>query len=295
VDYAFTQIQITDVKNQKNYQKVTPIVPRPGAWAQYDPKSDWYVKLFDSSDPSNGNVNMKAIDKNPMNMAVVATFIDAVTKTACKIELQLYQQGAPLLVWGTGQKMVNPKGKTPIEQYNYYYSFTHLKASGTITIGTEKIAVTGLTWMDHEYGAFTDSSGASPLWTLQDVQLTDDIHLSNYTAPGVIPKENVPMDSSATLLIKGKSIFVEHTKTTPMAPFIKSAKGITYFLKYKVEIDCPELRKASFIVTSLFPDQIFKDPGTDPDVYEGVASCNAQFGATTIVVTGDAWLEQSLG
>jgi predicted secreted hydrolase len=51
--FAFTQIMLTDVKNQRHYQRTTPYVP-PGnfqqdTWAQSDPSLDWYARLGDAA------------------------------------------------------------------------------------------------------------------------------------------------------------------------------------------------------------------------------------------------------
>lgn len=295
--YAFTQIEITDVDKQQNYQKVTA-GPRPDNWAQYDPTLVWFVKLGASG--SDGSVNMTAIYGKPLNMAVQALFIDVnpVTgvQTPCKISLTLAQQGLPLLVWGTGVNLVDPTAPTPITRNNYYYSLTHLQASGTITIGSEVINVTGLTWMDHEYGAFPNGSGGNKvLWLLQDMQLANGLHLSNYTKFGLEPKENIPMPSNATLLVDGESVFLD-TITTPMGPLYVSAKNVTYYTNFKVQFKGhPHLY---FMVHASYPNQVFRDPG-GADVYEGVGTAEMIFELTqkrkVVISSGPAWIEQNLG
>lgn len=302
-EYAFTQIEITDVQKQCNYQKVNPIYPMPTNWAQYDQTKPWFVNLLGpTSDPKDGAISMQAIDNNPMNMLVDASFVDATNQKTCQLNLVLRQEGPPLLVWGTGcQENVNPKGKSPITRNNYYYSLTHLHASGSITIGTEKIEVTGITWMDHEYGAFPDGSTGKVIWLLQDIQLSNGLHLSNYTEFGIAPIVNKPMPSNATLLLQnGESIFIP-TITTPMEPVYISSKGITYFLKFKIEIKEGNTN-TSFLVDSLYPDQVFND-GEGADVYEGVAKSEMSIAVhlsqkikkRIVVSTGTAWIEQNLG
>ena len=295
-DYAFTQIEITDIQNQCNYQKVNPTIPCPTNWAQYDQAKPWYVQLPGSaSSPFDGAILMQAINGNPLNMTVNASFVDAASNTPCQLQLNLYQHGAPLLVFGTGcQLLVNPSGTTPLTKNNYYYSLTHLQASGTIIIGSEVIEVTGLTWMDHEYGAFPRATPGKPVvWLLQDIQLSNGLHLSNFTNFGVVPKENVPMKSNATILFQnGESVYVE-TMTTPMGPTFISSKGVEYYLKFIVEINSPRLT-ATFEVNSLYADQLFKD-GESADVYEGVGSCLARIDKSEIMVSGTAWIEQNLG
>lgn len=294
---AFTQIEITDVKKQCNYQKVTPLGV-PENWAEYDPEKPWFVTLSPASS-INGAISMKAIDGDPLDMAVRASFIDVNPttgiKTPCALDLNLMQQGAPLYVWGTGCELVDSKGTSHITQNNYYYSLTHLQASGILEIAEERIEVTGLTWMDHEYGAFPQGSEAS--WMLQDAQLANGLHFSNYTKFGLQPKLNVAMESYMTLLENGVSHFIE-TITTPMEP-VFSFDNITYFMTFKIVLK--ENEHISFIVSSLYPDQVFRDPG-NANVYEGVATAKMMMDMQLTrrkhieieISSGAAWIEQNL-
>ena len=300
VSYAFSQLSITDVSGKKHYQQVNPVVPCPPDWAQYDLKQPWYVKLPGAEGSTSGAVSMTALTREytPLHMQVVGSFMDKAHGTQCRIALTLRQQGPPLLVWGTGCHLnVNPQGKTPLSRNNYYYSLTNLQASGTLTIGQETIAVTGLTWMDHEYGAFPqDTASTTVQWLLQDLQLANGIHLSNYTKVGATPVANKPISSNATILVPGQGSRFVNTTTTPMDPFFISAKKVTYFLRYKIEItDSTSPIKGTFYVESLYPDQVLISLGTDlPDVYEGIGTCEAHLTGQPASVKGTAWIEQKL-
>ena len=295
ISYAFAQIEISDVQKQRNYQKVNTLIPCPENWAQPDPAKPWFVRLPGSgANPLDGAIMMQSASDNPLDMTVNASFIDATGNTPCQILLNLRQEGEPLLVWGTGCTLVDPSGTTPLTRNNYYYSLTHLRASGNIIIGNEVIAVTGLTWMDHEYGVFPMPSPGNPVvWLLQDIQLSNGLHLSNFTKFGVMPKQDIPIESKATILFpNGESVYVD-TTTTPMGlPFV-SSKGVAYYLKYKVDIKSPRLT-GIFEVSSQLDDQLFKD-GAGADIYEGVASCDARLEGSDAIISGTAWIEQNLG
>ncbi|SMC29441.1 Predicted secreted hydrolase [Andreprevotia lacus DSM 23236] len=300
---GFTQLAITDVANQTRYQAVTVVDPLPADWAQYDAGKPWYVSL--SGPDGAGAITMMQLGGNPLDMAVAVAFSNAADGTQCQINLQLRQQGAPLLVWGTGVEEVDPTGTTPVTKNNFYYSLTRLAATGAIVLGDEVIAVSGLTWMDHEYGAFPAGTPGRPdTWLLQDVQLDNGIHLSNFTEFGQVPQDGEPMKSHATVLLPGgKSVFIP-TTTTPHGPVYTSAKGVDYFLKIHVELDTTRVVgydvPSSLTVTSLCPDQLFLD-GPSADVYEGVCHCEAHFDSNLINagisqrVQGTAWVEQNLG
>lgn len=55
---------------------------------------------------------------------------------------------------------------------SYYYSFTRFSTSGTMRIGGETLTVSGLSWMDHEFG--TTSLGPDAVgWDWFSIQLSD--------------------------------------------------------------------------------------------------------------------------
>lgn len=62
---------------------------------------------------------------------------------------------------------------------NYYYSFTNMKTSGTLTVDGRPVKVEGISWMDHEYGtmklAFPQTG-----WDWFSVQLDNNCELMIY-------------------------------------------------------------------------------------------------------------------
>ncbi|MGB5219373.1 MAG: lipocalin-like domain-containing protein [Smithella sp.] len=65
------------------------------------------------------------------------------------------------------------------EHANYYYSLTKMKTSGTVTVEGKPLKVTGLSWMDHEYGTMKliyPQSG----WDWFSVQLDNHCELMIY-------------------------------------------------------------------------------------------------------------------
>src|SRR4051812_5901535 len=208
-NYGFTQIMVSDILCQAHYQATSGVLPLPTDWAESDPSKDWSVKLAGTIG-GNGAIAMQGAPGNCFDMQVDAQFFDATSGTPVSLSMRFVQDGQPLLVWGTGVHEVNPDGKTPLEQNNYYYSFTRLAASGTITIAGEVWPVEGLTWMDHEYGWF----GKGTNWVLQDAQLDNGVHLSSF-AVGATPQVGVPYDSFTSILWPdGNTTFVKSV-TTP--------------------------------------------------------------------------------
>ncbi len=362
--FAFTQVMVTDVQNNKHYQRTTPFTPpvqyNAASWAESDIKKDWYARLgsetnrFSAIDLTNGGsgytsaptveisggggsgayaiavvgttgvvaavalvlpgenytsaptikltggggsgatafayhsyVSMQAPAADPTkNMRVKALLNDEDTKTEVLFDLTFSQQGPPFFVWGTG---INPDGTgDTLQTRNYYFSLTRLEASGTITIGKEKHTVSGVTWMDHEYGAFGTS--ANPVkWFLQDMQLDNGFCISNYAtmAAGESPQLNKTTASSCTVQAADGTTWYVPSLVTPFGKTWTSAAGATYFLQFEVQI--PGFN-ATLIVDTPVAAQVFPLPGNS--VYEGVASVSGTF--RYAAVAGTAWNEQAL-
>ncbi|WP_211462318.1 lipocalin-like domain-containing protein [Collimonas silvisoli] len=283
--FLMANIMLTDVAAVTHYQQITAFPSTPD-WAQADPEQPWSVNVGASGIP--GAIAMHADPANPLMMNVQGSFVDAVTGVGITLNLNFEQGRGPLLVWATGRspEPVDPSGKTPLERYNYYYSLTDLNVTGTVTIGSELFEVTGLTWMDHEYGAWPQSTK----WALQDCQLNNGIRLSNFTEPNIKLVENVPVPSHVTVLWPDGMSTFESSTATPLAPSWTSPSGTVYFPKMLVEI--PALN-ASFTVTSLIPGQEFWNPQiARSQVYEGVALAEGVFDGEP--VSGQAWNEQHL-
>jgi predicted secreted hydrolase len=223
-------------------------------------------------------------------MAVVALLADEATGTEIYFDLMLSQQGPPFIVWGTGVgAMLPPSSGTHLQTNNYYYSLTRLAASGSVTIGGEKFAVSGRTWMDHEYGYFGTS--AKPVkWILQDAQLDNGWTLSNFATLGESPpKLNQPTASFVTLQDPAGAMYFQIAVLTPVGrTWTSPASGITYFMQFKIEIPA---FAASLNVSSLVDAQEFPS-GRGAGVYEGVAAATGTFAGKP--VSGTAWNEQAL-
>ena len=223
------------------------------------------------------------------NMSVKALLNDQATGTEVMFDLVLSQMGPPFIVWGTGYQPFDPSAPGGhLHQNNYYYSLTRLQAQGSISIGGEDYPVTGVTWMDHEYGAFGHGSG--PKWILQDMQLSNGVHISNSTGITSPPTPGVPFASHATVQrADGTTYLVPSTITLsadPAKQWYSEATKNTYYLEIQVDV---EQFGASLTVSTLCPNQEF--PVASSPIYEGVAIASGTFEGKQ--VSGTAWNEQA--
>lgn len=284
---GFSQIMVSDVNSGRHYQLSTVFSNLDKNWAQTDPALPWHVSL--GSEPaSSGSIRMSNPAEDWWTMTVTARATD--DKTQIGLDLTMTQNGPPLLAWGTGvTRGVNPSGKNPFERDNFYYSLTNLSTHGQLTIGSEIFAVAGLTWMDHEYGAFSNKFR----WVLQNAQLDNGVHLENFTTDiDYIPKLNVTAPSKVTILWPNGECVMVDSKTTPLAPVWCNSEGGVFFLRFRVQI--PSLN-ADLTFTATIADQEFRSlpiPGSNP-VYEGNAFVDGAFDGA--VATGLGWIEESIG
>jgi predicted secreted hydrolase len=299
--FAFSQVMLTDVANKVHYQQTALQSINGKKWAESDPTQPWYVTMGDSTVAPTANtswVTMNAPQSDPTkNMSVKAALFDAASGKIVTFDLNLSQEGPPFIVWGTGVTPVpTPPNLPTLKENNFYYSLTRLHAMGTVSIGGKSIPVTGLTWMDHEYGYF--GTATKPvMWFLQDMQLENGVHISHYVSfPDDPPALDSRVKSVATIQFPdGTAYYDVNCFVTPVGKtWTNPTTNILFFLEFKVEI--PSFN-GTFHVSTPVPDQDFPfpnpfKPGTYiSDTYEGVATVEGEFGGTR-KLKGTAWNEQ---
>jgi predicted secreted hydrolase len=275
---CFSQVMLSDPTNQKHYKKTAAHAFDP-TWAEPDPSRPWYARIGDLG--SNDWVFMQSV-AGIDSLTVQASFTDDPSGEIVRFDLRMTQRGAPLYVWGSGVAAnIVPTGKTPLERNNYYYSYTNLRVDGTVTIGKSAIAVAGVTWMDHEYGAF----GAGTRWALQDAQLSNGVSITNSAVGDFVLEAGKPIATLATILENGVSKLALLALTTPSKPWIY--QGTTYFLHWQLDIPG---HGAVLEFEALMKDQMF--PADQRPIYEGAASVAGRFDGLAVVGTG--WIEQAI-
>lgn len=234
-------------------------------------------------------VAMSAPQADPSkDIRVQSLLVDDPTLTEVEFDLTFSQEGRPFWVWGTG---LEPSAtEQSLATDNYYFSYTRLAASGTITIDGTPYEVTGTTWMDHEYGYFGDgTSDGRVRWLLQDMQLDNGWTISNagIIGPGYKPEIGVEVPAYATLQGPEGDIYYVKTVITPVGELWTSPRsGVSYAQQFQVEIPSFD---ASIVVTTRLQDQEFEIPGAS--IYEGTADPKGKFLGEN--VSGDAWIEQA--
>ncbi|MBD8476624.1 lipocalin-like domain-containing protein [Microbacterium sp. CFBP 8794] len=235
------------------------------------------------------SVVMTAPQADPTrDISVTAVLQDAKTLDEVEFDLTFSQQGRPMFVFGTG---VEPSATSQsLKKDNYYFSFTRLKATGTITFGGETFEVTGTTWMDHEYGFFGGNSADTRVrWLLQDIQLENGYTLSTagMIGEGYKPEIGVSVDAFATIQDPNGEIYYVASTMTPVGELWTSpSTGNSYAQQFRVQIPSFD---SDMLISTRLQDQEFSASGAP--IYEGTAEPTGTFLGES--VAGDAWIEQA--
>ena len=169
------------------------------------------------------------------------------------VELEAVSQKPAVLHYGTGLVDLGIAGKT------YYYSRTRLETSGTVSVAGVSRAVTGVSWMDHQWGDFT-TLGIGWDWLSLNLDDGSDLTLSVVweqdgqkhidTYGTFVPADNDPIHLSES------DISLE-----PAGTWTSSATGGVYPMGWSLRIDSlgldltltPTMEGAEFTLTGFVP------------------------------------------
>jgi predicted secreted hydrolase len=116
------------------------------------------------------------------------------------LHLTLASHRTPMYVGG--------RGYLPFaNQFTYYYSLTDLTARGALTLHGHRYAVTGTSWLDHQWGNWNWTTVRG--WTWMALQLSNGVQLSVFDFRGATQRvraASVSVPSGATLTYRNLSI-----------------------------------------------------------------------------------------
>jgi predicted secreted hydrolase len=125
-----------------------------------------------------------------------------------------------------GQNGIVDKGAN---HANYYYSFTRMKTSGTITVEDEPIKVEGISWMDHEYGTMKLTYPQTG-WDWFSVQLDNNCELMIYI---------IRDDKDAIIDTGGGTFVLPNGKTVWLTKDDIDIKTLKYWYSKKTDSNYP--------------------------------------------------------
>jgi predicted secreted hydrolase len=144
-----TDVAITDEQGKVFYHQITPYFPSQASAS---------TTTLDVQ-TGTGSIHADSLTSMSLKSSLPAGSVD----------VNLTSQRGPMYVGGRGYI---PFG----DSYTYYYSLTDLSTSGTLTLHGHKFTVSGISWLDHQWGDWSWS--AIQGWTWMALQLGNGVQLS---------------------------------------------------------------------------------------------------------------------
>lgn len=132
---------------------------------------------------SRGAAGLAGATGNPFRVWLETWDATARNNDGSRVQLRADDAGRALDLTLTARKPIVRQGDQGLSQKSadvgnasYYYSFTRLDTTGTITVNGETLAVKGLSWMDHEWSTAVLGPNAVG-WDWFSIQLSDQREL----------------------------------------------------------------------------------------------------------------------
>ena len=201
------------------------------------------------------------------------------------VDLIVDQGKAPVI---NGVNGISQKGSQP-GNASHYYSLTRMPTTGTIVIDGERVAVTGDSWMDHEFGSSFLEAGQRG-WDWLSIQLSDNRELMLYQ----LRREDGTRDprSSGTLVdANGKATHLTDRDftLTPGRTTFTSKNGAVYPTEWSVSIPSQQLELR--VTTPLNDQELSLVKSTGVAYWEGIIDVDGQSGRRA--VKGSGYLEMT--
>lgn len=199
-----------------------------------------------------------------------------------RIELSLVPS-KPIVLHGDNgfsRKAKNPK------QASYYYSLTRMQASGTLQFDGTNHEVSGLVWMDHEFGSSILSDDQVG-WDWFSIQLDDGLELMVFSLRDIRGAFEKPFGT--LVLSDGKPVELSEKgiKINPIGSWTSPRTGTKYPSGWIVRVEDEEIE---LTVKPVIPDQELSTSGSTQVTYwEGAIRVSGK--RRGLPVTGRGYVE----
>lgn len=166
--------------------------------------------------------------------------------------------------------------------YSYYYSLTNLRTIGTVTLGGQRFAVTGTTWMDHQWGNWTWDQILG--WSWMGVQLSNGTSVALFNFDSV---QDVRKAAGASFP-DGAQVFSWDSQITPAGGHWTSPRtGVRYPQGWHIAV--PRLGLEAQVQPTVAGQEIVNPLFLGPTYWEG--SCRVTGTLHGTPITGMAYTE----
>jgi len=172
---------------------------------------------------------------------------------------------------------------------SYYYSMTRMPTSGSLTIDGETIEVSGLSWMDHEFGStFLEASQVG--WDWFSLQLDDDSELMVFQIRGAAGQPDryssgtwVDADGVATRLSARDFTLL------PRRRWLSPLSDAVYPVEWRIEL--PNREVLLDVSAAVDKQELDTSASTTVTYWEGAVTVSGQVGDRP--VRGSGYLEMT--
>jgi predicted secreted hydrolase len=157
--------------------------------------------------------------------------------------------------------------------YTYYYSLTDLRSRGELRIGGHRYRVSGISWLDHQWGKWSWSSVHG--WTWMALQLSNGVQLSVFDfrwATGSINGASVLLTNGHSRTIRGTSIMATGSWKSPHSHAV-------YPFGWVVRI--PGMRAVLRVAPSVKDQEVYVPGGGVGTYWEGSGRITGTWGGST--------------
>jgi predicted secreted hydrolase len=171
---------------------------------------------------------------------------------------------------------------------SHYYSLTRMPTRGTITVEGERFAVSGESWMDHEFGtSFLEKEQQG--WDWLSLQLADGRELMLYQLRRADGSRD-PRSSGTLIDQQGRTTHLSAADfaMTPAGRTFRARSGAVYPIRWSIQVPKAQL---ALDVTTPLDDQELSTEGAGISYWEGLIDVKGTSAGTAIA--GRGYLEMT--
>ena len=246
VDTAYRiDVAITDEDHRSFYSAVNYLLPSPNRTVLRTDRL--YVRML-------GTTGSAAIDTLPLSG--FAYWVRA-RMQAGALDLTVQTTRRPLLEGGAGIVPMGTGG------YSYYYSLTNMHTSGTLTLHGRHLHVSGVTWMDHQWGTWQWQKIHG--WDWMGVQLSNGTSFALARFKGV----DIPTINATTISFPdGTQRLTLGSSDVPLGPRWRSPiTGVTYPQGWHIRV--PGIGLDAVVLPTVAAQEVVDPTRLGPTYWEG--------------------------
>ena len=239
----------------------------------------WAGASTDRLDVWNENWRATASDRTHRLQAM-----DANQSGRLLLDLRLDSDMEPVL---HGDQGFSQKGED-IGNASHYYSFTRLTTQGRLEVDGEAFDVTGISWMDHEFGSsFLEADQAG--WDWFSIQLNDGTDLMVYTLRDLDGRADIRSSGTVVTSEGITHLKSDDVRLSPRRRWISSVSGAAYPVDW--HIDIPSLGLKLEVSAAIDAQELVTAQSTGVTYWEGAVGATGTHDG--VLVSGEGYLEMT--